>query len=178
MKHGLAMVVVLTLAPPALAQAGRDSARAHFDRGTTLYDLGRYKEAAAAFEEAFSLENDAALLFNIGQAYRLANQPADAVRAYKSFLRRKPNASNRRVVEGYIATLQKRIEEPNPAEPQAAPPELVAPSPEPAPPPPRRGWVWGVIGGAAAVVVGAVVVGAVAAQPRDPSASIGILKGN
>ena len=54
---------------------------------------------------------DAALLFNIGQAYRLWDRPEDAIRAYKNYLRRVPDAVNRADVEKKIADLEKLVED-------------------------------------------------------------------
>ena len=61
------------------------------------------------------------------------------------------------------------------AQPSPLPPGPQAPAAatQPTPPAKSRAWVWGVGGGAAAVVVGAVVLGVVAGLPRDPSPSLG-----
>lgn len=46
----------------------RDKAAAAFREGTRFYELGRYEEALAKFEEAWQLAPEPALLFNMGQA--------------------------------------------------------------------------------------------------------------
>lgn len=70
------------------------AAREHFERGTRLYDLGQYADAAREYEAAYKAKDDPALLFNCGQAYRGAGEPEKAVTFFKSFLRRMPDAPN------------------------------------------------------------------------------------
>src|SRR5262249_54432332 len=95
--HLLALLLVLF---SGVAKADQVSeARDHYERGTTLYDLGKYIDAAHEYEAAFNLKSDAALLFNLGQAYRLGGDIASAVRAYRAYLRRLPDAPNRNEVE-------------------------------------------------------------------------------
>lgn len=87
------------------------TAREHFEHGSALFDLGSYAEAAHEYESAYKIKPDPALLFNIGQAYRLANDHASALRAYKSYLRRVPNPGNRGEVERHINTLTRLLDE-------------------------------------------------------------------
>ena len=47
-----------------------ESARALARKGASLYDLGKYPEALAAFETAYEKKPVAALLFNIAQCHR------------------------------------------------------------------------------------------------------------
>src|SRR5205085_1205757 len=58
----LALIVVCTVARADDPRA----ARQHFAAGSSLFDLGRFREAAAEYEEAYRAKNDPALLFNIG----------------------------------------------------------------------------------------------------------------
>jgi tetratricopeptide (TPR) repeat protein len=192
----LVVVCILGLAC-ASASAQESSARKRFEEGTTLYDLGQYVEAARAYEDAYRIKNDPALLFNIGQAYRLGGDSTAALRAYRSFLRRMPDAPNRSEVERHIVTLQKQIDEkaakpfgPEP-EPPPPPPPTVTTTPAPnaavtaaaltAAPAPRadqplykKWWLWTIVGG---VVVAGVAVGvAVAATtPSDASRPSGAM---
>jgi tetratricopeptide (TPR) repeat protein len=86
------------------------AAREHFRRGTVLYDLRRYHEAAKEYEKAFEAKDDPALLFNIAQAYRFAGEYDDAIGAFRSYLRRLPQAPNRAEVEQRLAELQQLSE--------------------------------------------------------------------
>jgi len=87
------------------------SAKEHYDRGTTLYDLQRYAEAAREYEAAYEAKHDPALLFNLGQAYRFACDYARAIGAFRSFLRRFPKSPNRPEVEARIDEMQKLVDE-------------------------------------------------------------------
>jgi tetratricopeptide (TPR) repeat protein len=164
-----------------------ERARAHFDRATALYDVGRFADAAREYEAAYELKNDPALLFNLGQAYRYAENYSKAIFAYRGYLRRVPDADNRSEVEGYIAksqlALQRQndspaVERPKTAAPSAnivAPvPVLLAKSQPAATPPPRRTpaykkwWVWTVVG----VVVAGAAVGVGLGLTMNRSASL------
>jgi tetratricopeptide (TPR) repeat protein len=137
------------LALPGAARAENElekkqQAKEHYERATRLYDVGKYGEAIAEYEQAYLLVEDAALLFNIGQAYRLWDRPEDAIRAYKNFLRRRPDASNRADVEKKIADLEKLVEDRRHGQPEQPPPASVQPPPPIYPPapsvPPEAAW--------------------------------------
>ena len=111
-----------------------NTAKAHFARGTMLYDLQRYDEAAKEYEAAYELKQDPALLFNIGQAYRFAGNYGKAIGAFKSYLRRVPGASNHDEVEGRIAEMEKLQTEQQKSQ-EKPPGGTIAPAPiEPKPP--------------------------------------------
>jgi tetratricopeptide (TPR) repeat protein len=149
-KLGLIAFVAVALfaLAPARAQAQgqgekKQQAKEHYEKASRLFDVGKYGEAISEYEAAYLLIEDAAFLFNIGQAYRLWDKPEDAIRAYKNYLRRRPEASNRGDVEKKIAELEKLMEDrrgnaATPAPPLAPPstpvpvPAANPPSPEPA----------------------------------------------
>jgi tetratricopeptide (TPR) repeat protein len=106
------------------------TARQHYERGTALFDLRRYREAAAEYEAAFELKNEPALLFNIAQAYRAAGDYEAALRSYRAYLRRTGDPPNRAEVERYIGKLEEQRE----AQRAAARLGASAPAPQPAPP--------------------------------------------
>ncbi len=158
LKLALIAFVAVTLfaLAPARAQAQgqaekKQQAKEHYEKASRLFDVGKYGEAISEYEAAYLLIEDAAFLFNIGQAYRLWDKPEDAIRAYKNYLRRRPEASNRAEVERKIADLEKLMEDrrgnvaapappiapPSPPAPPIAPPSppvpaATPPSPEPA----------------------------------------------
>jgi tetratricopeptide (TPR) repeat protein len=130
---GLALLVA-GLPSPALAQmtqAQKDEVRLHYQRATRAYDLQKYTEAIEEYQKAYEISGDPPMLYNIAQAYRLADQPAEAVRYYRRFLQRMPNARNRDDVERKIADQEKLAEQRKKTEPATPPPP-----PTPTKPPP------------------------------------------
>lgn len=101
-----------------------------YERATRAYDVGKYAEAIEEYQKAYEIGGDPPMLYNIAQSYRLNDQPGEAVRFYRRYLQRAPQARNREDVERKIADLERSIEERRKA--QAA----VTPPPAPAVPPP------------------------------------------
>jgi tetratricopeptide (TPR) repeat protein len=92
---------------PTPEAAGTDSpARRAFEQGRRDYNLGRFPEAVAAFEESYRLSGDPVLLFNLAQSHRRAGQRQKALNAYQAYLRELPGAPNRALAEAKIAELQ------------------------------------------------------------------------
>ena len=194
----LSTVIAIFLAGGIAHADDAKLARQHFEDGSRLYDLGKFREAAHEYEEAYKYKPDPALLFNIGQAYRAGGDANEAVTAYKSYLRRMPEAPNRREVEAHIEKLQRLVDEQHrtqtsppqgtlqpsgtttttTAQPQEQQqPQLVTTSaPAEKQPVYKKWWLWTAVGGA--IVVGGVVAIAVAATtPKDaasPSNTFGV----
>ena len=108
------MLVAPVGAGTAAARAGRPTrgrARAHYDKATAAYALGRYGDAATEFERAFTLKPDPAILYNAAQATRLAGKKERALELYRSYLRvygrRAEHAPD---VDWHIGELEKVIE--------------------------------------------------------------------
>src|SRR6185436_16138546 len=89
------------------------AAREHYKRGTTLYDLGKYDEAIIEFQQAYEIKDDPVLLYNIAQSFRLSNKYNEALRFYRTYLRRAPKAPNRDEVETKIADMENLIQQQN-----------------------------------------------------------------
>ena len=133
---GFAAILSMVVAAAPVARGDDVSqAREHFRKGSKAFDLGHYPEAVKEYEAAYGLKEDPALLFNIAQAYRLDGDNQNAVRVYKSFLHRMPDAPNRAEVERRIAELEAVIEQQGRA--KEGPPEgTLSPTDRPATPPP------------------------------------------
>lgn len=103
----LVLVGAVAAAKPTPDEAAM--AREHYKRGTTLYDLGKYDEAIVEFQQAYEIKDDPVLLYNIAQSFRLASKYSEALRFYRTYLRRAPKAPNRDEVETKIADMENLI---------------------------------------------------------------------
>lgn len=96
----------------------RTEAHKHYIKGTKAFDLGAYDEAISEYSIAYRIKDDPALLYNLGQAHRLANHPADAIHFYRMYLTKVPDAPNRDEVTTKLSELQGRIEQQHATEQQ------------------------------------------------------------
>jgi tetratricopeptide (TPR) repeat protein len=111
-------VLLLALAAPARAD---EDAKAIFDRGTALFALHHFAEAAAAYEKAFELRPDPAILYNAAQAHRLAGNRTRALHLYQSLLRVYGNRiANRAEVAAHIRQLEEAASDERAAAPPPA----------------------------------------------------------
>src|ERR1700690_2496951 len=115
----LALVLIFGVAAPARAQDAM-SAKEHYQKGTSYYDLGRYADAIKEFEAAYQIKNDPALLFNLAQSHRLAGNSDQALHFYRTYLRYVPKPPNRAEIESRITQLEQLVAQKNAA--QSAPP--------------------------------------------------------
>jgi tetratricopeptide (TPR) repeat protein len=109
----LASVILLTHA--ALAEARSEDptteqARKHFQAGQDFFDVGRWDEAAAEFEQAYALRKDPTFIYNMAQAYRRKGDAKRALDLYKNYLIKKPDSPQRADVEERIKTLQQQLD--------------------------------------------------------------------
>ncbi|MFH0900443.1 MAG: hypothetical protein V2A73_07420, partial [Pseudomonadota bacterium] len=81
-------------------------ARIHYQKGQSKYDLAEYESAIVEFKKAYELSDAPGLLFNIAQAHRRNGDCKQALRFYKNYLRRQPDAPNREEVEKLIADME------------------------------------------------------------------------
>jgi tetratricopeptide (TPR) repeat protein len=120
------LALVLALGAPLVARADDAmSAREHYQKGTSYYDLGRYPEAIKEFEAAYEIKNDPALLYNLAQSNRLAGNSEQALHFYRTYLRYVPKAANRAEIEDRIKQLDQLVAQKSST--QTAPPNQTIP---------------------------------------------------
>ena len=128
----LAAALALLVAPLVTSTAhagGGDAtakARQHFQKGKQLFEAGKFRGAIAQFAAADKLAPAPVLEFNIALCYERLGERGEAVRRYRHYLTRVPDAPNRDAVEQKVEKLEGEMK-------AAARP---APAPAPAPPPP------------------------------------------
>jgi tetratricopeptide (TPR) repeat protein len=173
------LMTILTLAAAialgAVAGAEEHPAKKFFISAQKHFDLAEYAEALKDFKEAYRLKDDPVFLYNIAQCERLLDHNVEALRAYKVYLQRAPNAPNRSEVERKITTLEEAIAAQEKA--QKMPPSQTLESPHDTTPPPpattpatnnaattltatapekkpvyKKAWFWAVVGGAVVAV--------------------------
>jgi tetratricopeptide (TPR) repeat protein len=122
----------------SLTPAQKQEMRQQYEKATRAYDIKKYSEAIDGYQRIYEIGGDPAMLFNIAQSYRLNGQSEEALRFYRRYLQRSPNARNRDDVERKIGDLERTIDERRKAAAAAAAPVVVpppvAPTAEPAPP--------------------------------------------
>lgn len=87
----------------AAAEARRGEAKAKFEAGVAAFGEHRYADAVQAFLQADALAPSAALSFNIARAFEHLDNPAAALRWYRDYLRRNPQALNLVEVQARIS---------------------------------------------------------------------------
>lgn len=92
-----------------LADPQEQLARSHFEQAEKLYQQSLYEEALNEYQEAYDLKPLAAFLFNIGQCHRNLGHYSEAISAFESYLRAKPDARNRDATEALLAELRERV---------------------------------------------------------------------
>ncbi len=123
------LVGVVGLAAPVRADDVQ-AARQHYLNGSKAFDLGNYALAIKEYMAAYDAKPDPALLYNIAQTHKLAGHPSDAVRFYRIFLMRYPDAPDVDEVRRKIGELQQVIDRQRPAEPRPEPPSGTRPEPK------------------------------------------------
>jgi tetratricopeptide (TPR) repeat protein len=177
----VAVVALMALLPRAADADDQDVARAHFVTGRSYYEQKRYAEALNEFQEAYRLSKRAGFLYNIAVCHEQLGDLDAAQSAFERYLVSVKDASERAEVEARIEHIQaRRAAARSGGEPAGAgAPGHAATRPAgngsgggavltSSAPPQRaerplykRGWFWGVMVGAAAVVVTGVTVGVV-----------------
>jgi tetratricopeptide (TPR) repeat protein len=130
----LLAALAILVAPLAIGTARADDtaeARQHYQKGKQLFDAGDFRGAMAEFATADRMAPSPLLEFNIALCHERLGEKAEAVRRYRNYLDRVPDAQNRAQVEAKIAALEADAKAEAGA-PPAAPPPTTVPNPPPA----------------------------------------------
>jgi tetratricopeptide (TPR) repeat protein len=104
-----------------LTAAQKLEIKSHYQRASRDYDLGKFDEAIDEYQVIYEIDGDPVMLYNLAQAYRLAEQPEKAIQFYRRYLLRAPEARNREAVEQKIEALAKVLADHGKAAPPIAP---------------------------------------------------------
>ena len=96
--------------PNALTQTEREKLGQLFTRAQQAFESEEYARAVAALESAYAIFPEPNILFRIGQAHEKSKQQALAIAYYKRYLKLKPQASDRELVEARIVGMQSLID--------------------------------------------------------------------
>jgi len=92
--------------PEAVAKA---RARLLFEKGVSAYREGRFYDAVDIFLETNRLYPDPKLSFNVGKAFEGMGNAAGALRYYREYLRRSPEASDAQEIESHVRQLEQAL---------------------------------------------------------------------
>jgi tetratricopeptide (TPR) repeat protein len=127
-------------ATPPAASGTTDRARQHYARGKELFAAAEYRQAIGEFAAADKLAPSPLLEFNIALCHERLLERGEAIRRYRLYLSRVPDAKNRADVEQRIARLEEAMKAE--ADARSAPPAagaVVPGAPVPGAPPTSPG---------------------------------------
>jgi tetratricopeptide (TPR) repeat protein len=191
------LLILSSLLAVNLARADKEVARQSFLEGTRLYDVADFNAALEAFKKAYLNYEEPSFLFNIAQCYRQLGNKSEALRFYRTYLRKSPSAPNSDEVHRLMAALETSLAQEKtaasapptgtlapkggsgeasvaPASPPPAPlhvdsaPSLVASAPPPRPAY-RKWWFWTATVGGVAVAAAAIGIGLTLGQSHEVS---------
>jgi len=97
--------------PPTSEQDSEEKTRARtlFQNGIEAYKKGRYKDAIDSFLEANRIYPNPVLSFNTARAYEKLGDSAGALSFYRDYLRRSPDAADKKDVDKRIGELEQTL---------------------------------------------------------------------
>jgi tetratricopeptide (TPR) repeat protein len=151
---GVSLALVLATNIAFADDAARAAAKKHNAEAEKLFNLGRFREAAAAYERAYLAKPVPELLYNCGQCFKRLGAVADLERAlfyFESYANNATNPTLRLDAQEQIVKLRAELRSRRVALDRA-------------PPVYKRWWFWTLVGVA---VTGAAVGTAFALRPED-----------
>jgi tetratricopeptide (TPR) repeat protein len=94
---------------PAASETKLAEAKARYEQGVEAYASGHFKDAVDLFLEADRMSPSAPLSFNIARAYEKLGDDSGALRWYRDYLRRAPDAPNAKGVEELVLRFESRL---------------------------------------------------------------------
>jgi len=85
-------------------------ARELFEKGRAAWDEGRFREAWEYWHHSYRLSRRPELLYNVGQAADRLRMDREALEAFRLYLEKNPDASNRKEVENRIRILEREVD--------------------------------------------------------------------
>jgi tetratricopeptide (TPR) repeat protein len=107
----VAFALVATVAHADPDGAAVDRAKVHFKQGRALQAAGDFARAADEYKAAYELDPRPEMLFNIGQAFRLAGAKREALDYFKRYLDQQPDGSGAAEARQHVQALTKETEE-------------------------------------------------------------------
>jgi tetratricopeptide (TPR) repeat protein len=103
----LALALQLAASPEEAAAQAKEL----FKTGQRLYKEAKYPEAIAKFEAVYELKPSPNVLYNIGKCHEQLGDVPKALRAFRDYLRRAPDAKDKDQVSDAVANLERRLKE-------------------------------------------------------------------
>jgi tetratricopeptide (TPR) repeat protein len=139
MRFSTLLALTLLLTPLARADEDRDfRARQLYELGRKAYNDGDFQTAYDSFKNSYSLSHKAALLYNVASALQQLKRPHDAAETLRSYLRLRPDDSEKAQIEERIRALEEeqrlididreRLGPSQPNRPVAPPPQPETPA--------------------------------------------------
>lgn len=129
-----------------------------YELGKKAYNAARYEDALGHFQEAATRYASPDFQYNIGLCYERLDKPDEAIRAFRTYLRAKPDADDRANVEDRIFQLERDLERAKAeTEADAPPAPPTQPDPDPTPTEPAKPSRPFIISGAVLTGVGAAL---------------------
>jgi len=108
---GAAFGVVPSARADEVQTSTGSDARALYEEGARLFDVGQYADAIDRFQRAYLVTGAPALLLNIAQAHRLNGECTRALTTYRRYLQRLPDTPHRGEVEHRITEMDQCVKQ-------------------------------------------------------------------
>src|SRR5512143_3998622 len=113
-RLSLSLALLIAATSPAFADAKADKAKAKllYEEGLKHYNLAEWQEAIKSWKESYLLSKKPLLLFNLGQAYRLAGDCTQAMTFYDSYQREEPNPKSQAELDEALGLCKQQLDKP------------------------------------------------------------------